>query len=310
MDLISIIVPVYKVEPYLDQCVQSIVDQTYKNLEIILVDDGSPDNCPAICDAWAKKDSRIRVIHKKNGGLSDARNAGIAAATGKYVGFVDSDDWIEPNFYETLHATSAESHCDLTAAGIIWAYEDHFQPDSHFYSQRNYTPEEALATLIHGRGFYAVAWNKLYCASLFQEIHYPVGKLHEDEFVTYRLLGKAKKLALCTDTHYFYRQRNDSIMGSWSSRHLDALDAYSQRLDYLQEHFPSLYLEDKITFLRSCAWFYSCCEGIEDQKEAQARIYLHSETVRFSYSEYMRMKPIDVLQIFRARWRLSSVKKR
>ena len=102
MDLISVIVPVYKVEPYLDKCVRSIVDQTYQNLEIILVDDGSPDRCGEICDAWAAKDSRIRVIHKENGGLSDARNAGMAVATGKYMGFVDSDDYIAPDMYRLL----------------------------------------------------------------------------------------------------------------------------------------------------------------------------------------------------------------
>ena len=99
---ISVIVPVYKVEKYLDKCVESIVNQTYKNLEIILVDDGSPDNCPAMCDEWAEKDERIRVIHKENGGLADARNAGMDIATGDYIGFVDSDDWIEPNMYEVL----------------------------------------------------------------------------------------------------------------------------------------------------------------------------------------------------------------
>ena len=102
MDLISVIVPVYKVEPYLDKCVRSIVEQTYQNLEIILVDDGSPDNCGAICDAWAEKDSRIKVIHKENGGLSDARNAGMDVATGQWIAFVDSDDWIAEEMYESL----------------------------------------------------------------------------------------------------------------------------------------------------------------------------------------------------------------
>ena len=106
---ISVIVPVYKVEAFLDRCVQSIADQSYKNLEIILVDDGSPDNCPALCDAWAEKDSRVKVIHKKNGGLSDARNAGMAIATGERMGFVDSDDWVEKNILEIRHFMSAQA---------------------------------------------------------------------------------------------------------------------------------------------------------------------------------------------------------
>ena len=120
MDLISIIVPIYKVEPYLNKCVQSIVDQTYRDLEIILVDDGSPDNCPAICDAWAAKDSRIRVIHKENGGLSDARNAGLAIATGKYICFIDSDDSIAPTFIAELYDALSRTGADIAEA-VVWA---------------------------------------------------------------------------------------------------------------------------------------------------------------------------------------------
>ena len=110
MSLISVIVPVYKVEPYLNKCIESIVNQTYKNLEIILVDDGSPDNCPAICDSWAEKDSRIKVIHKENGGLSDARNAGMVHATGEYIAFVDSDDYIDPEMYQSLYGVMVGRH--------------------------------------------------------------------------------------------------------------------------------------------------------------------------------------------------------
>ena len=116
--IVSIIVPIYKVEPYLNKCVQSIVDQTYRDLEIILVDDGSPDICPAICDAWAAKDSRIRVIHKENGGLSDARNAGLAIATGKYISFIDSDDYIEPTFIADLHDALSRSGADIAECGV------------------------------------------------------------------------------------------------------------------------------------------------------------------------------------------------
>ena len=115
---ISVIVPVYKVEKYLDRCVESIVNQTYKNLEIILVDDGSPDNCPVMCDEWAEKDERIRVIHKENGGLADARNAGMNIATGDYIGFVDSDDWIEPNMYEVLLKNALKYDADISRCGL------------------------------------------------------------------------------------------------------------------------------------------------------------------------------------------------
>ena len=128
MELISIVVPVYKVEPYLDKCVSSIVNQTYKNLEIILVDDGSPDNCPVMCDAWAEKDNRIRVIHKPNGGLSDARNAGMSAATGELIAFVDSDDWIAPDMYEKLYHRLTEDGSDIAACGVQMVWEDNTPP--------------------------------------------------------------------------------------------------------------------------------------------------------------------------------------
>ena len=117
--LISVIIPVYKVEKYLDRCLESIVNQTYKNLEIILIDDGSPDNCPAICDEYAQKDSRIKVIHKANGGVSSARNKGIDVATGDYIGFVDSDDWIEPDMYETLIKNAEQYNSDISRCSYV-----------------------------------------------------------------------------------------------------------------------------------------------------------------------------------------------
>ena len=124
MDLISVIVPVYNVEAYLDKCISSIVNQTYRNLEIILVDDGSPDNCPAMCDAWAKKDSRIRVIHKLNGGLSDARNAGMTVTTGELMAFVDSDDWIDVHYIEYLYNALRQSNADISACDLREVYDD------------------------------------------------------------------------------------------------------------------------------------------------------------------------------------------
>ena len=124
MAMISVIVPVYKVEPYLDRCVKSVVDQTFSDLEIILVDDGSPDNCPAMCDAWAARDSRVRVIHKPNGGLSDARNTGMAAATGEYISFVDSDDWIAAEMLERLIQALERDQSDIAACAVEMVWED------------------------------------------------------------------------------------------------------------------------------------------------------------------------------------------
>ena len=257
MELISVIVPIYKVEPYLDRCVQSIVEQTYQNLEIILVDDGSPDNCPAMCDAWAAKDSRIKVIHKENGGLSDARNAGMDVAIGEYIAFVDSDDWVSADYINAMYRAIQNTGAEIAACDVVVAYgherQDSPDPDRPL---RICSAEEAIGDILTGTGFRAVAWNKLYKSSLLIQERYPVGKYHEDEFFTYRILGKAEKLVYVDWGLYYYFQRPGSIMNSMSFRHLDALDAYLERLDFLQDRYPDLYLKDKFTFYFSCTAYY------------------------------------------------------
>jgi len=257
--LISVIVPVYKVEPYLDKCVQSIVNQTYTNLEIILVDDGSPDNCPAMCDAWAEKDSRIRVIHKKNGGLSDARNAGMADASGKFIAFVDSDDWVERDYIEAMYRALKDTDADIAACDVRWVWEQNLPEPilSTEYPRRNVTREEALTELVENRGFRQVAWNKLYKKELLAGEQYPVGRLHEDEFFTYRILDKAKRLVYVDAPLYNYLQRSGSIMQTPSPRRaLDAMDAYYERLLYFSKKDPAFAIRLKGEYCISCALFY------------------------------------------------------
>ena len=147
--LISVIVPIYNVEKYLDRCVESIINQTYKNLEIILVDDGSPDNCTQMCDDYAKKDSRIRVVHKENGGLSDARNAGMEVATGEYVSFIDSDDYISLDFYETLFQTMIDNDSDIVECSVVKFYENgKFDEYSDDQMIKNFNTVDGLEGLI------------------------------------------------------------------------------------------------------------------------------------------------------------------
>ena len=163
MPLISVIVPIYNVEKYLDRCVDSIINQTYKNLEIILVDDGSPDNCPQMCDDYAKKDSRIKVVHKENGGLSDARNVGMEVATGEYVSFIDSDDYISLDFYETLLETIVDNDSDIVECGVVKFYEDNsFDKYSDDLKVTNYDTVDGLEGLINENPFKQHVWNKLY----------------------------------------------------------------------------------------------------------------------------------------------------
>lgn len=256
MELISVIVPVYKVEKYLDQCVQSIVDQTYRNLEIILVDDGSPDNCPAMCDAWAEKDCRVKVIHKENGGLSDARNAGMFVADGKYIGFVDSDDYIAPEMYQLLYDRIVHDGSDIAACGVEMVYEDRTQvkaltaPGSCILSR-----EEAMHAVICESWLKQPVWYKLYKAELVKNIPFPIGKYHEDVFWTYLAMASATSVSVFDNRCYFYRQRESSIMSeNFSLRRLDALEAKCLRIDFLRESFPGILSAARTDLFYTCLY--------------------------------------------------------
>lgn len=242
MDLISIIVPVYKVEKYLDNCIESIVNQTYKNLEIILVDDGSPDSCPKMCDDWAKNDDRIRVIHKENGGLSDARNAGLKIATGEYIGFVDSDDCIAEEMYEKLLNAIIEDESDIAACDIEMIFDDRSKnvvmtPKIRLVLNGS----EAEEAIITEKILKQPVWYKLYKKSVINNIMFEFGKLHEDVFWSYQVIGNANKVSIIDYVGYFYYQRLNSIMGeNYSLKRLDEVEAKVQRQRYLMNKFPDL----------------------------------------------------------------------
>lgn len=256
MEKISVIIPIYKVEAYLDRCVESIVEQTYTNLEIILVDDGSPDRCPQICDEWAKKDSRIRVIHQKNAGAGAARNAGIAIATGDIFAFVDSDDCISPHMYAHLMALMDEqtdiAECELFLTETL--PKDFPSPDPRT-SLLVCSPLEAMAYHIVDRFFCQTPVNKLYRRHTLEGIPFPVGKLIDDEFWTYRILGNARKLKHSGAKLYAYLQQPGSVMHiSYSLRRLQAIDAKVARLAYIAERFPSLFSLASANLWGSCLY--------------------------------------------------------
>ena len=214
MARISVIVPIYQVENYLNKCVESIVNQTYADLEIILVDDGSPDGCPQLCDDWAAKDSRIHVVHKENGGLSDARNAGLAIATGEYISFIDSDDWIEPDFIQVLHDAMEQ-----TGAGIADCATRLVDEDGNELSFRGVAKNETLDTvtalvrLVKEDRVYQTVWNKLYRRSVIDKILFEKGKYNEDDYFTYQVFDRSEKVAILAKPMYNYLQRSGSIMG-------------------------------------------------------------------------------------------------
>lgn len=239
--LISVIVPVYKVEKYLDRCVESIVAQSYKNIEIILVDDGSPDHCGQICDEWAKKDERIKVIHKPNGGAADARNVGIQKAGGEYITFVDSDDYIAPLMVEKLYdailnASAKMSMCNT--ACVDTDGNDTAGTDCQVIPEKNMRAEDVLPLLYLAWGiFYIVPWNKLIHRSLLSDHFFPVNKGTEDEFVAAQLLWSAQTIVGTDYVGYFYvQEREGSAMQSWSNlQRLDSLEALLIRYRFYQD---------------------------------------------------------------------------
>ena len=241
--LISIIVPVYKVEKYLKKCVDSITNQTYKNLEIILVDDGSPDNCGKICDDYAKSDSRIVVFHKKNGGLSSARNYGIKHAKGDFISFVDSDDWINKDMYLSLYEDIKNNDADIACCDIIRVKNENDILKSAIKTTKIYEQSEYIKKYMKIGSqtceYYAV--NKLYKRNLLTEEQYPLDLTSEDVLGTYKAILKANKIVVSDLIGYYYRINNQSITGQFSSKDYDLITIWNMVLEYTKKNAPQYY---------------------------------------------------------------------
>lgn len=238
--LISVIIPIYNVEKFLDHCIQSILNQTYQNLEIILVDDGSPDGCGAICDSYAKKDDRIKVIHKENGGLSSARNAGIDICHGDFIYCLDSDDYIDSTMLERLYQSITKANAQLAFCNIQYIDTDgKFLTSKDSYREYDlpdavWTPEDFWYYYEHiGKIPCVVTWNKLFKRELFFTFRYPIGKIHEDEFALHYLIADCKKICCISDRLYFYRQHSTSIMSNrYAIKQLDVVEAFIDRIHF------------------------------------------------------------------------------
>lgn len=292
-ELVSVIVPVYNVEKYIKKCLNSIINQTYKNLEIILVDDGSPDNCPQICDEYAKKDSRIKVIHKANGGLSDARNAGVAASTGEYIGFVDSDDYIEPNMYERLYELINENNADISLCAVQ-KEDERGNSISQFTTDivGMFEDEEIFDKINLNNPYFIIACNRLYKKHIVQNTPFPVGFIHEDEFTTHRFFGLSKKVVCSNDRLYHYLERQGSIMGSgFSIKKMDAVYAFLDRYTYFKEQ------DNKKMMKNSAVLIYSKAVHIISNLDVSKNSYEVKKCVKSVLPVIIRYNPLKALKL-------------
>ena len=242
-ELISVIVPIYNVEKYLDKCIESIVNQTYKNLEIILIDDESPDNSPKMCDKWLKKDKRIKVIHKKNGGLSDARNVGLKIAAGDYIGFVDSDDYIDSRMYEILLSNIKKYNAGISICSYVDEYDSGKTKIGKHFDEKIVVLDkmDALQNLILEQNITNHAWNKLYKKELFDGIEFPVGRKMEDVATMYKLFERTNTLVCSNYIGYHYIQRDDSIMGNINKKLIEDNErSVFDRNEYIKNKYPEL----------------------------------------------------------------------
>lgn len=286
-ELVSVVVPIYNVEKYICDCIESIINQTYIDLEIILSNDGSLDKCGEICEEYAAKDSRIKVMHFENRGLSEARNRGIRIATGKYITFVDSDDILDHNFIQTLVEVIKEYSADIVVAGYRTFTERIQIKDASTFNGKKGDVEVLSEKHLYDSQFLkqettclTVAWGKLYIKTLFDNILYPISKLHEDTFTTYKLMYKAKKVVYLKKKLYFWRENLDSITrGTFRIEHFHQLDAYAEQLEFFYKKGEQRYLEIVFAeYIEAFFWNYN------HMKELQMDLSLLKP-----YSSYIKM---------------------
>ena len=252
---ISIIVPVYNVENYLERCVESILKQTYTNFELLLVNDGSTDQSGDLCDQLALRDQRIRVIHKENGGLSAARNTGIDHASSDLIGFIDSDDYIDEDMYETLYRQLRESNADLSMCGHYDVFHQIPEKQVSEIKTWNLSSEEAIKMVMEAKVLSVTAVNKLYKKELFNHLKFEVGKIAEDAFIMIRLLDQCQKVVATNEKKYYYVHRENSITTQkFSLKFLNVIEAYEQNANIIREHYPVI--ADVATMRLNWAYFY------------------------------------------------------
>lgn len=275
-ELISIIVPIYNVEKYLERCINSIINQTYKNIEIILVNDGSTDNSGNICNELGKKDNRIKIIHKQNGGLSDARNAGLKIAKGDYIGFVDSDDYIKEDMFETLYNLNKKYNSEISIVSYYEYYNEKLIAVRDSKELEIFNKIDAIKELLIDTKIQSYAWNKLFKKELFENLEFPTNKNFEDIATTLLLFEKAEKVVLLEDPKYCYLRRDNSIIGKKNYKtYKDYLDVIYDKYLYLDGKYEELDLYNAYNFIINMIWVYTIIVtfDLEDVYKEFEKIY-------------------------------------
>lgn len=288
-ELVSVIVPIYNVEQYLDKCVESILSQTYSHFELILVDDGSTDHSRVICDEWKKRDDRVRVIHKENGGLSDARNVGIDASNGDWLLFVDGDDFISANAIEKMYNAANEYDCEIAVCNMVRIYDDGS-------TEPFYHPVDKTTVLKASDRFETLkqpsVCNKLFSVSLFQNVRFPKGKYFEDTFVYHALVYQAQNVVMTGQDGYYYLSRRESILGQmkYSDRYFDMIEAMYMRMTFLLEHDVDQYVTE------ACLSMYAVVSNAEKNLKRTSENSDEYKQMRLWYKEAYKklMKSADV----------------
>lgn len=296
---ISVIVPVYKVEKYLRRCVDSILAQTYADYEVILVDDGSPDQCGAICDEYADRYGNVSVIHQANGGLSAARNNAVPKSRGEYITFIDSDDFVTPDYLDYLMGLTRRYNAEISVGNLIYQYDskDIKAPAPETKSEF-FTPEDALITMNYLHHFGATAWGKLYRRELVEANPYPVGRLYEDLATTYKIVGASKGVAYGNRQIYYWTQRADSIMHSgFNERQMDGIEAAKAQLEYITKNFSKAVPAAKARYAGKIVEIMSLALHAEDSRKAYKRVKSEMKYYRDVMAD-PRVKKSQKLRLF------------
>ena len=298
--MISIVIPVYNVEKYLKDCMESVLAQTCTDFEVILVDDGSTDDCPGICDAYAAQDTRVQAIHKANGGLSDARNAGTEKAAGEWILYLDSDDYLEKNALETLAKLQQEYQSDIVIANYSYLYDDHEETaETQYRMTTEFDNPSAMEALITGK-IQNFAWGKLIRTDIAKKHAFPKGKIFEDHYWTHEVFAEADAVVFSPVPLIHYRQRNNSISYTINLERLDILDGWSIRMEFLERNYPDLVLEYKEftagQFL-SLAWLIMTRIRGKEKKTAVRRMISYLDN--HDYTGIQNLKTISLLNAFK-----------